>query len=277
MAMRRGFFALLLQLFITILVIFGTAFGIMAVLAAERRRDRRDEMKAIAAALRGELLARPRCIAAGRLKTWAESESRSSAWPRIRTTLYQAYVGRIGWLGAVLARQIASIYGQATDYATYFEYGQRRNGARNEGVSKRQALQTLVQHIEEVLPRLATIEQSGVAPKGSGPASKPPGTTGVYIPPAEPAPSYEAHDYQDTSDEIPAYEPPSGHAAVMSPATPLWETIKKFAQSHRPSARRDTPTHSEHEPDYTALIEEEMARNVIGRGSLPWPSAMSQK
>ena len=175
---------------------------------AERRRDRRDEMKAIAAALRGELLA-ARAVCQARLKTWAESESKSAAWPRIRSTLYQAYVGRIGSLGAMLARQIASIYGQAVDYAAYYNSASSE-GLRPEGVSKRQALQTLVQHIEEVLPKLAAIEQTGVPPKDTGSNSRTPASNGVFVPPAEPA--YSADDvqnyHQNTSDEISAMHPP---------------------------------------------------------------------
>ena len=72
--------------------------------------------------------------------------------------------GRLGWLGAVLARQIASIYGQAGDYAAYFTAG----GQSNEPsalATKRQALTKLVQHIEQVLPKLAAIRTDRRAPQ----------------------------------------------------------------------------------------------------------------
>lgn len=241
------------QLFITGLVVLATALGIVFVLAAERRRDRRDEMKAIAAALRGELLA-ARAVCQARLKTWIEADNKTAAWPRIRATLYQAYVGRIGWLGAALARQIASIYGLASDYAAYFNPNGGGNGGeamRTEAVSKRQALQALVQHIEEVLPKLAAIEQSGMRPKGGSPL--PP--AGGYVSATEPAASYVAND--PAAYEVPSYAPASNNAAMTSPAPPLWDIVKKFAQMRRVERKPAAP---EHVPDYTTLIEEEMAR-----------------
>jgi endonuclease YncB( thermonuclease family) len=244
-----GFFARY-QLFITALVIFGTGLSIMAVIAAERRRDRRDEMKAIAAALRGELLA-ARAVCQARLKSWNEADNRTASWPRIRATLYQAYVGRLGWLGATMARQIASVYGQASDYAAYF--GSNPDPARGEAVSKRQALQTLVQHIEEILPKLAIVEQTGIKPRGGASASSVASTP--YVPPGGPGISQAIND--PLPEEYGNYAAPNNNAAV-TPAVPLWDVVKKFAQSHRPERR--TSAVDEAVPDYTTLIEEEMAR-----------------
>jgi superfamily I DNA/RNA helicase len=71
-----------------------------------------------------------------------EDDDRNTNWPRIRSTLYQAYVGRLGWLGAELARQVASIYGQASDYASY--YNNLNDNNASSAMPKRQALQLLV-------------------------------------------------------------------------------------------------------------------------------------
>src|SRR5262249_42467890 len=80
------------QLFITSLVMLVTAFGILGVIFIQRVRDRRAEMQAIAAALRGELMA-ARAVCLARLQ--ASEDDKDIIWPRIRSTLYQAYVGRI--------------------------------------------------------------------------------------------------------------------------------------------------------------------------------------
>ena len=66
----------------------------------------------------------------------------------------------------MLARQVASIYGQASDYAAYFNPA---NGIavdpRGEAILQAAgALQTLVQHIEEVLPKLAISNRRGQRP-----------------------------------------------------------------------------------------------------------------
>ncbi len=148
------------QLLITGLLMLFTALSISGALIFNRWHDKREELRSIAAALRGELQAvRAVCIA--RLQTLtSDREDRATSWPRIRVLVFQAYVGRLGQLGANLARQIASIYGQASDYAAYYNAANSTD-AKFEPVSKRQSLQTLVQHIEEVLPRLVEVEQTG--------------------------------------------------------------------------------------------------------------------
>jgi endonuclease YncB( thermonuclease family) len=226
-----GFFARY-QLLFTGLVMLMTAFGIMAVLALQRRRDQRDEMKAIAAALRGELLA-ARAVYQARHKIWAESDDRGANWPRIRATLYQAYVGRLGWLGAVLARQIASIYGQAGDYASYFNSGAAVETQAGMA-ARRQALQTLLHHIEDVLPKLAVIEQSGARPKGEAVA--------------------QPRDFIAAS---PTAVPQQNVSAGFSLA-PLRDTIRKLID--RRPAPPLPPIVLEEPSDYTSLIEQDMAR-----------------
>ena len=150
------------QLLLTGLVMLVTALGISGVLFVQRRIERREEMQALAAALRGELMA-ARALCQGRLKTiMTEADDRLMVWPRIRSTLYQGYVSRIGWLGAELARQIASLYGQSNDYAAYYHPA---DAGRMGNMPKRHALQTMVQHIEEVLPKLAVIEETGQRPQ----------------------------------------------------------------------------------------------------------------
>lgn len=146
------------QLLLTGFVMLATVLSILAVMFVQRRIERREEMRALAAALRGELMA-ARALCQGRLKAiMTEADDRNMGWPRIRSTLYQAYVGRIGWLGAELARQIASLYGQSNDYAAYYH---PTEASRAGDMPKRHALQTMMQHIEEVLPKLALIEETG--------------------------------------------------------------------------------------------------------------------
>jgi endonuclease YncB( thermonuclease family) len=155
------------QLLVTGLVMLVTALSILGVITARQRADRRDEVRAVAAALRGELMA-ARGVCLSRAKSITnDHEDKASAWPRLRATLYQAYVGRLGFLGAELSRQIASIYGQASDYAAYYN----TDADRTDAATKRQALQNIAQYIEEVLPKLALIEQTGSIPA----------TTGTYL------------------------------------------------------------------------------------------------
>lgn len=122
-----------------------------------RSKEKRDELRAIAAALRGEMMA-ARAICLARLSKIAnDKDEKGTSWPRLRSLVFQAYVGQLGRLGADLSRQIASIYGQASDYASYYVGAE----AKPEAASKQQSLQTLVQHIEEVVPRLSEIEEKG--------------------------------------------------------------------------------------------------------------------
>lgn len=150
------------QILISGFLMLATALSVIGALWAQKSRDRRDEVKALAAALRGELMA-ARSICAGRAKNiTAEIDDRLAIWPRIRSTLYQAYVGRLGLLGAELARQVASIYGQSSDYAALYN----TSASAQHEVSKKQALETLAKRIDEVLPRLAEIEKIGRIPAG---------------------------------------------------------------------------------------------------------------
>ncbi len=158
-----GFFARY-QILTAGLLMLVTVIGILAAMGIQRRQEKRDELRALAAALRGELLA-ARAVCITRLKDiHNEDDDRNAVWPRLRATLYQAYVGRIGWLGAELARQIASIYGQASDYAAYYNAAGTNDDAKTTATPRRQALQILIHHIEDVLPRLARIEQTGRVP-----------------------------------------------------------------------------------------------------------------
>ena len=228
------------QILITGLVMLITAFSILGVVSAQRRREKRDEMKAVAAALRGELMA-ARAVCNARLKVVAsEADDKVMVWPRIRSTLYQAYIGRLGWLGAELARQVASIYGQSSDYAAY--YNKDGDEVRAEGTPKRQALQMLVQHIEEVLPKLSQIEQTGSL------------THGVYAP----------ISYADKSGTVrqtvaPAkQEKPKALEVLQGAAAgtaPLWNAMRNFARERFVEEKNQEVE----ENDYAAMIEEEMA------------------
>jgi endonuclease YncB( thermonuclease family) len=278
---KTGFFARY-QLLITGVVMLITAFGILTTITLNRRRERLDEMKAIGAALRGELQA-ARAVCQARLKSWtAETDDRNVAWPRIRTSLYQAYVGRLGWLGATLARQIASIYGQASDYSTYYNtFG--NDETQQDLPSKRQALQMLIQHIEEVLPHLAAIEQSGALPKhgyftriqdyqvSSTPPDAPPpeepGSTtggtnttssspaGSTTPPATPS-SAASSSMGPSPEAIRA-----SAEMAMSALAPLWGKVRRLAESLPDRALRSMSggNPDAQMPDYTLSIEEEIA------------------
>ncbi|MDD3029034.1 MAG: thermonuclease family protein [Alphaproteobacteria bacterium] len=158
------------QLLISGALILATTLAILVVFETQRARARREELKTLAAALRGELMA-ARSICLGRARSiTSAAEDRIAVWPRIRSTLYQAYVGRIGLLGADLARRIAVIYGQASDYASL--YNPNASVTAMEG-SKKQALETLIRHMDDVLPKLASIERVGAltAARGCGEGS----------------------------------------------------------------------------------------------------------
>ncbi len=147
------------QLLVTGLLMMLTVVGIVAVVLFQRWADKREEVRSVAAALRGELMA-ARAVCLARLAA-AEGEkgAKGLSWPRIRILVFQAYVGRLGLLGAVLSRQIASIYGQASDYFAYYATSDKKKETKSGNAPIREALQTLVGHIEEVLPKLAHIEQ----------------------------------------------------------------------------------------------------------------------
>jgi endonuclease YncB( thermonuclease family) len=266
------------QILIASALMLTTALSIIAALWGQKSRDKRDEIKAVAAALRGELMA-ARGICIGRIKTiTSEDEDRNAIWPRIRTTLYQAYVGRLGLLGAELARQVASIYGQSSDYASLYS----PNGSAYDA-SKKQALENLARHIDEVLPKLASIELSGASPAQlyyqrphsrydtapsmlrSAPATALPNVyktigSSTEKPPQPSKPETitgyaEAVEQQPKPQASPA--PPAAATPPLKP-TALWETVRGFIQNHR-NAIAQSP-HDEHVSEYAAMIEEDMAR-----------------
>jgi hypothetical protein len=225
------------QLLITGLVMLATALGMLAAISIQRVLERRTEIKAIGAALRGELMA-ARAVCLGRLKTTGEQEGQDVSWPRIRSTLYQAYVGRLGWLGAELARRVASIYGQASDYASY--YDNPADETRPVTVPKRQALQTLIHHIEEVLPYLAVIEHNGRA-------------DGIEIVPSRPT------GYEYMSEHAAAAH---GHPNHGGPR--LWSALHNVL--HTSGKTSETAVPADPAAEYTAMIEEEMAQFSYDEG-----------
>lgn len=153
------------QLLISGLLLFGTTLVLSGVFAWNKLRQKKEDMRSIAAALHGELLA-ARSVCQARLSKIAqEGTDKNTTWPRIRVIVFQAYIGKLGCLGAELSRQIASIYGMASDYASYYNTTE----PRSEGTSKRQALEALIQHIEEVAPRLNKIEKEGKLPTTTKP------------------------------------------------------------------------------------------------------------
>lgn len=225
--------------------------GVLTLLAAmtfagtflyRHARDRREDLKALAAALRGELMA-ARSICLARLaKMTHEPDDRHVTWPRLRTLVFQAYVGRLGHLGADLARQISSIYGQASDYASYYVGAE----ARPELASKKQALQTLVQHIEEVMPRLTQVEQQGTAPRldkpSAGGSSGPSMLSRVLRPMALgierhlPASGSASGEGRGQNKTLPAPEPVAEEPAEASPLMGELPEVKTEMLNERRSA-----------------------------------------
>lgn len=234
------------QILVTGGLIFLTTFGTMLVLVLQRRYEKREEMKAIAAALRGELLA-ARAVCLTRLKTiHSDEDDRTASWPRLRSTLYQAYVGRLGWLGAQLSRQIASIYGQASDYATYYNNVEEATQA-----PKRRALQTLAGHIEEVLPRLEWIEVTGRRPT---PVPVTVNQPFMPIPVVEETTADVAT--VDAVLDTPAL--PEGDTAAQQPASHflpanLWQAVRQFVHQHLP-LHQPANTGGE-EQDYDMMLD----------------------
>jgi hypothetical protein len=250
------------QILIAGFLMLATGFSITGALWAQKRRDRSDEIKSIAAALRGEMMA-ARSVCLGRAKTINdEAEDRAATWPRIRATLYQAYVGRLGILGAELARQIASLYGQMSDYAAL-------NGANGlaQEAPKKHALETLARHIDEVLPRLADIERTGNIPASYRMVSVRPAPR--YMPPSAPVSASPAVEEQPEPAPVYAVDeeaPAAIGSEVRAPrATPaLWQAVREFIQSRR-GALSTTP--QEVDPnvaEYAAIIEADMARYKQG-------------
>ncbi|MGB4101740.1 MAG: thermonuclease family protein [Alphaproteobacteria bacterium] len=132
---------------------------------ALRRYEYTQERRALAAALRGELLA-ARAICTTRAEALAYDAEMlngkaSTLWPRLRANVYGAQIGRIGLLGADLARKVASLYGQFADYAQYYSPRNHGDPARSDAVGVQQSLFTLIDHIEETLGNLQTVEVTG--------------------------------------------------------------------------------------------------------------------
>lgn len=136
---------------------------------ALRRREQnrlQEQRRALAAALRGELMAaRHICRTKARelgTRRAAESDAPmkpSQLWPRVRSFVYQAHVGSIGLLGAELARQVASVYGQCADYAAYYQQTVMQRMPPAKAVSE--TLSNLADHIEMVLEHLSQVELTG--------------------------------------------------------------------------------------------------------------------
>lgn len=136
---------------------------------ALRRYEYMQERKALAAALRGELMAaRAICISrADTLGYGSEAVNKlSTVWPRLRSTLYQAYVGRLGLLGPELSRRVSSLYGQFSDYAQFYATRPNAEAAgKIDNATVQQTLFTIIDHIEDTLNNLQQVEASGKAPR----------------------------------------------------------------------------------------------------------------
>lgn len=245
------------QILIAGALMLATALSILLTLAVFRTKEKRDEMKALAAALRGELLA-ARAVCLTRIKNIvSEEDDKATNWPRIRSTLYQAYVGKIGWLGAELARQVASIYGQASDYASY--YNNLNDSSAATAMPKRQALQMLAAHIDEVLPRLAAIEQKGQR------VPTQPSALVMPAPPVTPAVTETAAPVMAITSARSESQPQTENTtnATANLENKFRDVVRhlreRFTESRFPA---ETP--EETIGDYTTLIEEDTERFSLG-------------
>ncbi len=277
---EKGFFERY-QILMSGVLTFLTALSIIGIMWGQRNHERREELKGLAAALRGELMA-ARNICAGRAKSIAgEVEDRLASWPRVRATLYQAYVGRLGFLGADLARQVAAIYGQASDYAAYYSPASGTPDA-----PKKHALEALARHIDEVLPRLAFIEKTGtVPPAGSVAPMRRMAVETRSMLAAMPAPATPpAHTVPAPGVGQKAPLPPPAHRQTVHyepPApNPLWENVTDFLRNCRDSIARSPSPPVSFDPqsaEYTALIEAEMMRYQYEEQEQPEDSFQQKK
>ena len=246
-------------------LMLATALSILGVLGAQKSRERREEIKGLAAALRGELMA-ARNVCAGRAKSIAsDTEDRIAVWPRIRSTLYQAYVGRLGFLGAELARLVASIYGQSSDYAAFYS----PTAGVSHDVPKKQAMETLIKRIDEVLPRLAEIERTGTI------------ATAVHVR----APFHRRIDAETTMAYQAAMDDPVAlssalHAEAFRASGSLLDGVGGFLRSCRdamvPAPSLPPTPVDPHVAEYAAIIEADMARYQYEENGEP-PEVTPQK
>lgn len=303
----KGFFERY-QIAISGLLMLGTALSIAHAVNRQRTSDRRDELRALAAALRGELMA-ARSICFNRAKNIStDDEDRDATWPRLRSTLYAASVGRLGLLGADLARHVSSIYGQSVDYASL--YSPSAADACID-VSKKQAMETLVAHIDEILPKLAEIEKTGklLSPrspdprKGKGSRTSTPPSAPVAPPPAQHAVRQEeqpeeeppAQQTEEPEQPVLAPSPASSYAASSAAETPLpvAPPRKNILASGIKSIRNFfvRPAETGYDPvqylppmppdpnatEYTEIIEADMERYSHGYAYEEEPSMQSEQ
>jgi endonuclease YncB( thermonuclease family) len=151
--------------------LFLIAAGVFAYsLLARENKIMVDRRRALAAALRGELMA-ARTICRTRAKELIQQQDKSDleptrpaqVWPRIRSLVYQAHVAQLGILGAELARQVASIYGQFAEYAAYYQNNAKAAARLPVTRVVADTLNTLAEHVDTLLHGLTEVESSGRA------------------------------------------------------------------------------------------------------------------
>jgi endonuclease YncB( thermonuclease family) len=153
---------------------FLIAAGVFAYsLLARENKIIVDRRRALAAALRGELMA-ARVICRTRAKELIQMQDTSDleptrpsqVWPRVRSLVYQAHVSQLGILGAELARQVASIYGQFAEYASYYQNNARAAARLPVTRVVADTLNTLAEHVDTLLHGLMEVESTGRALMG---------------------------------------------------------------------------------------------------------------
>jgi endonuclease YncB( thermonuclease family) len=200
-----------------ILMLAAVIFG--CVIVWREQKAVTDRRRALAAALRGELMS-ARLICRTRAKDLLsvkkadiEAKHPGQLWPRIRSVVYQAHVSHLGLLGAELARQVASVYGQCADYAAYYQSNAVRMPIPH---VVGETLNTLAEHMDTLMYGLQEVENTGRALLGD---------------------DIMAEEDQRAAAENVRLAVAAAHKRSLPPPTVTPETIKSVKQPRRASSK----------------------------------------
>ena len=264
------------QLLLTGLLMLTTALSVCAAVLFQKRLEKREERSALAAALRGELMA-ARAVCLARLQQLTGKEEGTGAWPRIRVLVFQSHVGRIGWLGAELARQVSSIYGLASDYAAFYQSSSAESTP--DAPSKKQALQKLIGHIDTVLPRLAAIESEQPwtqmmrafslvkkLPSGPGGKIRDTFTTPVPVPVTLSITAAAPSDYAANTNSAETSEPGAkAEAEPETSAVPEEKPVISEAKQAAPAEKKAKPSSAKQEKKQENKTSEKKAAPPVAK------------
>lgn len=203
----------------------------------------RETRRAVAAALRGELMSARQVFRAkardllflkaeeAKAKASDKPNRAAQLWPRIRTSIYQANISSLGLLGSELARRVASVYGQCTDYASYFQQAPAARLPSAKTVVD--TLTVLSQHMDVVLEGLAQVERSG--------------RTYIETPvKAPPQPVIADENAEDSREEAEVGEPAAAKRSLADIARSIFAAQKEIkAETAEDAAEEDEEETSE--------------------------------